>query len=139
MSSSSAYGAINLRALIALLLCAVALSGGVRPLGVASKGAGPYASGGGGSYPDPPAGALLGVSNPTPTLITVSSRTQLGPWFVQARLPGGGVLDAGVTDPAGQVVLTLIDGVHGFMLDVIDTDAVDVPVAAGVDVEVFLQ
>jgi len=83
--------------------------------------------------------AYLGVYNPVPTLVTVTSRTDPGPWYVQVRLPGGGVLDSGLTDSSGQVVVTLIDGVHGFLLDVLGTDAVDVPVTPGLDIEVFLQ
>jgi hypothetical protein len=80
---------------------------------------------------------MLGVYNPVPTLVTIASRSESGPWFVQVRLPGGGVLDSGMTDAFGQVELGMLD-VYGLSLDVLDTDVVDLPVFAGVDVNVFL-
>ena len=124
---------------LVLALSVVGL-GGVRPLAGGNKAAGPYASaGGGGVQPDPPGNAVLGLYNAVPTHVTVSSRTQSGPWVVQVRLPsGGGVVDSGLTDGSGHVMLEVID-VHGLGLDVLDTDAIDVPVQAGASVYVIVQ
>jgi hypothetical protein len=87
--------------------------------------------------PIPPNGlATLGVHHVS-TLIMVSANSSGGPWIVQVRDAFGAPVAAGITDGAGCKVLQL-PTLPGLRLDVIGTDALDVPIVAGHDVEVLL-
>lgn len=118
-----------------VVMCALSplVPGGVRT----SPASGVQFSGGTSPIPTPPTGlATLGVLR-VPTLINVTSGSSGGPWVVHVRDAFGMLISTGVTDRGGDVVQVL-PTLPGLRLDVIGTDAVDVPVVAGKGVEIWL-
>lgn len=120
-----------------LLLLALGVSSlaGLRP-----SGSGGTFFGGGGGSPDlpPPAGLNLGVYSPAPTLVHVYSQMSSGPWYVQVRSAGGAVVDSGTTGSNGEVVFDL-PAAGGMAMDVLGTDALDVPVSCGQSIQVWVE
>ena len=121
----------------AVLILVAAISpfvlGGVR----VGPPSGTAASGGANPQPIPPKHvATLGVLR-VPTLINVTSGSSSGPWVVHVRDAFGLLISTGVTDRSGDVVQVL-PTLPGLRLDVIGTDAVDVPVVAGTVLEIWL-
>lgn len=109
------------------------------PLTVLSGGGG--AGGTGPLFPtffSPNAGGSLGVLR-LPTLINVTSAGQSsGPWIVHVRSASGATLALASTDAVGDVAF-LLPAVPGLKLDVLGSDAIGVPVAAGHEVNVVLN
>ena len=90
-----------------------------------------------GPHPTPPTGFVTLAPLTVPTVITVSAGSSSGPWVVKVRNAFGALVSSGMTDRGGNVMVDMPVTI-GLMLDVLGTDAVDVPVFAGHDVEVWL-
>lgn len=115
------------------LLLSVQLVAGVRvgsPAGVGFSGGGVNPIG-----PPPNANANLGQARLTH--ITVNSRMSTGPWIVEVRTVSG-TLIASATAINGELVTKALPAGQVLMLDVLDTDALDVPIAAGQTVGVWV-